>query len=189
MSGNMHGLYRREGEKREEYDFYATHPSAIPPLLSVLSWLDGGKYIWEPCAGRGYLSEALITFGHKVVSTDLINRGYGIGGVDFLKPTLYDSLPFDAIITNPPYSHALECVKRSIELVPVACHFLNIRFLESVKRKAFFDRFPPRYVCVFTERIPSSKNGLFPVKEKSAVCYAWFIWMHGFTGRPEIIWL
>lgn len=189
MTGNMHGLHRKEGEEREEHDFYATHPSAIPPLLRVLGWENGGKYIWEPCCGRGHLSEALVAFGHKVLSTDLIDRGYGIGGVDFLRPTPYDSLPFDAVITNPPYSHALECVKRSIELAPVACHFLNIRFLESAKRREFFNSFSPRYVCVFSERIPSSKNGLFPVKEKSTVCYAWFIWMHGFTGRPEIIWL
>lgn len=104
----------------------------------MLSWLDGGKYIWEPCAGRGHLSEALITFGHKVVSTDLINRGYGIGGVDFLKPTLYDSLPFDAIITNPPYSHALECVKRSIELVPVACHFFKHKIFRICKTQGIF---------------------------------------------------
>lgn len=185
----MHGLHRKRDEKREEHDFYATSPSAIPPLLHVLKWENGGKYIWEPCAGKGHLSEALIAFGHNVLSTDLINRGYGIGGIDFLKPTLYDFLPFDAIITNPPYSHALECVKRSIELAPVACHFLNIRFLESAKRRKFFDLHPPRYVCVFTERIPSSKNGLFPLKENSAVCYAWFIWMREFTGRPEIIWL
>lgn len=189
MTGNMHGLHRKEGEEREEHDFYATHPSAIPPLLRVLGWENGGKYIYEPCCGRGHLSEALVAFGHKVLSTDLVDCGYGIGGVDFLRPTPYDSLPFDAIITNPPYSHALECVKRSIELAPVACHFLNIRFLESAKRREFFNSFPPRYVCVFGERIPSSKNGLFPPKESSAVCYSWFIWMRGFTGRPEIIWL
>lgn len=44
----MHGLHRKEGEEREENDFYATHPAAIPPLLKVLGWENGGKFIWYP---------------------------------------------------------------------------------------------------------------------------------------------
>ena len=185
----MHGLHRQEGEERQQDDYYATHPMAIPPLMDVLNWQNGGKLIWEPCCGEGHLSHVLELYGHQVISTDLIDRGYGIGGIDFLKPSEYDNLPFDAVITNPPYKHALECVKRSIEVAPIACHFLNIRFLESATRRKFFEQYPPRFVCVFSERIPSSKNGVFPNKESSAVCYAWFIWERGFTGRPEIIWL
>lgn len=186
----MHGLHRKEGEERQEHDFYATHPSAIPPLLKVLGWENGGKYVWECAAGQCHLSNMLELYGHKVLSTDLIDRGCGvISGIDFLKPTPFDFEQFDAIITNPPYSHALEFVERSIQLAPIACHFLNIRFLESATRREFFKQHPPRYVCVFSERIPSSKNGLFPKGESSTVCYAWFIWEQGFTGRPEIIWL
>lgn len=103
MTGNMHGLHRKEGEEREEHDFYATHPSAIPPLLDVLDWKNGGKFIYEPACGLGHLSEPLQIYGHTVISTDLIDRGYGVGGVDFLQPTVYDNLGFDAVITNPPY--------------------------------------------------------------------------------------
>lgn len=187
MTGNMHGLHRKEGEEREEHDFYATHPSAIPPLLKVLGWEKGGKFIYEPACGLGHLSEPLQIYGHTVISTDLIDRGYGVGGVDFLQPTVYDNLGFDAVITNPPYKCALRFVEKSIQIAPIACHFLNIRFLESVTRRKFFEKHPPRYVCVFSERIPSSKNGLFPKGESSAVCYAWFIWFRDFTGRPEII--
>lgn len=40
-----------------------------------------------------------IELGKKVHSTDLINRGYGTGGVDFLKAT---ENPYGAVITNPP---------------------------------------------------------------------------------------
>lgn len=189
MTGNMQGLHRKEGEEREEHDFYATHPSAIPPLLKVLGWENGGKFIYEPACGKGHLSEPLQIYGHTVISTDLIDRGYGVGGVDFLQPTVYDNLGFDAIITNPPYKYALQFVEKSVQIAPIACHFLNIRFLESATRRKFFEKHPPRYVCVFSERIPSSKNGLFPKGESSTVCYAWFIWFRDFTGRPEIIWL
>lgn len=189
MTGNMHGLHRKEGEEREEHDFYATHPSAIPPLLKVLGWENGDKFIYEPACGLGHLSEPLQIYGHTVISTDLIDRGYGVGGVDFLQQTPYDNLGFDAVITNPPYKYALQFVEKSIRIAPIACHFLRLAFLESATRRKFFEKNPPRYVCVFSERIPSSKNGIFPKSEASAVCYAWFIWMRGFRGRPEIIWL
>jgi hypothetical protein len=32
----------------------------------------------------GSISEVLIEHGHDVISTDLVDRGYGTGGVDFL---------------------------------------------------------------------------------------------------------
>lgn len=174
---------------RQPEDFYATHPCAVEPLMKVLGWENGGRLIWEPCCGQGHLANIMQLYGHKVVCTDLIDRGFGVGGVDFLKPSKYYTEPWDAIITNPPYSFALECVQRSIELAPVCCHFLNIKFLESAKRRKFFAEFPPRYVCVFSSRVASSKNGIFPHDEQGTVCYAWFVWFRGFKGRPEIIWL
>lgn len=185
----MYGLHRQDGQERQPDDFYATHPSAIPPLMRILGWESGSKYIWEPCCGQGHLSETMRLYGHKVLSTDLIDRGYGISGIDFLKPTPFDIEPFDAIITNAPYKYALECVKRSLELAPIACHFLNIKFLESGKRKEFFQNYPPRYVAVFSERVPCSKDGKFPKTESSTVCYAWYIWYRGFKGNPEILWI
>lgn len=184
----IYGFNRKEGTERQTEDFYATHPSAIPPLLDILDWKEP-KRVWECAAGQGHLSEALKLYGHDVLSTDLIDRGYGIAPVNFLENTPYDNMQFAAIITNPPYKFAIEFVKKSIELAPVACHFLRLAFLESSKRKEFFKECPPRYVAVFSERVPCSKNGLFPKDESSAVCYAWFIWEKGFKGRPEILWI
>lgn len=189
MSKKLPGLHRKDGEERQPDDFYATSPRAIPPLLKVLGWEQGGKYIYEPAAGKGHLAEMLKLYGHKVLATDLIDRGYCQSGVDFLQSNLYDFEPYDALITNPPYKYALEFVKKSLTVAPVACHFLNIKFLESARRRDFFKTNPPRYVCVFSERMDCSKDGIFPKTESSAVCYAWFIWFRGFTGRPEIIWL
>ena len=42
----------------------------------------------------------LLEAGHEVVSTDLIDRGFGLGGQDFLKS---DCPLAKHIITNPPY--------------------------------------------------------------------------------------
>jgi len=50
-----------------------------------------------------------------VYSTDLVDRGYGEGNVDFLACTEQ----FDGdIITNPPYKFAKEFVEKGLELVP-----------------------------------------------------------------------
>jgi len=187
---HLPGIHRKAGDTREEHDFYATHPSAIPPLLEVLGWQTGGKVIRENSCGQGHLSEMLKIYGHTVISTDLIDRGYpdAITPVDFLQPHITDDIPVDAVIMNPPYKHALAFVEKSLTLAPVVAAFLRITFLESAARREFFRRHPPRYVCVFSARMASSKGGRFE-GESSPVCYCWFIWERGFTGRPEIIWI
>lgn len=184
----MHGLNRKKGEEREENDFYATHPSAVAPLIKFLGWEAGGKTIWENSCGKGHLSIPLEMYGHKVVSTDLIDRDYGVPGIDFLQPTPFDNLKYDAVIMNPPYKFALEFVQKSLTVAPVVCAFLRLAFLESSRRRKFFEDFPPRYVAVFRERVPCSKNALFPEKESNPTAYAWFIWEKGFKGKPEIVW-
>ena len=40
--------------------------------------------IWEPACGLGAISEPLREAGHIVFCTDLVDRGYGYGGRDFL---------------------------------------------------------------------------------------------------------
>lgn len=187
------GLHRKQGDEREEHDFYATHPRAIPPLMELLGWQNGGKLIRENSCGQGHLSQMLEIYGHTVVSTDLIDRGYGISGVDFLVPGPLDSLPYDGVIMNPPFKHARRFISRSLEIAPVVCAFLRITFLESARRRSFFESNPPRYVAVFCDRIESSKNAKF-IKddgkpEKSATLHSWFIWHRGYRGRPEIVWI
>jgi hypothetical protein len=188
MKKKIIGLHRKDGETREDNDFYATHPSAVKPLLDVLGW-DSPKTIWENSCGQGHLSRELEKYGHFVISTDLIDRGYGVSGVDFLKDTPFNRIKYDAVIMNPPYKYAEQFVARSLIFAPVVCAFLRIQFLESEKRRKFFETNPPRHVCVFSSRIPSSKNARFSEKEQSTVCYAWFVWERGYTGKPQLCWI
>lgn len=199
---HLPGLHRKPGDEREPHDFYATHPSAIPPLLTLLGWENGGKVIRENSCGQGHLSKALEAAGHTVISTDLIDRGYGVTGVDFLKPHWTDDMPVDAVIMNPPYKHALKFVEKSLTLAPVVCAFLRITFLETPDRAKFFEKHPPRYVAVFSKRMASSKDGKFyqdyfctktceikRKRESSTVCYAWFVWERGYTGDTVVRWI
>lgn len=67
---------------------------------------------------------------------------------------------------------------------------LRIQFLESMQRyeKIFKDN-PPCRIYVFTKRLNCSKNGEFDKFKDGAICYAWFVWVKGFKGKPTIEWI
>lgn len=187
--GRIVGLNTQEGEEREEHDFYATHPSSIPPLLKLLGWENGGKVVWENSCGQGHLSKEIEKAGHTVISSDLINRGYGIHGIDFTKGSWLDLMRYDGIIMNPPYKYSQLFIEKSLTIAPVVCAFLRLTFLESSRRTEFFRLNPPKTIAVFRKRVPSAKDGNFDSYKSGAVAYAWFIWEKGYTGKPVVEWI
>lgn len=179
------GASNHSDYERAEHDFYATDGRAIDELYKVIGV---PEKVWECACGAGNLSERMRKHGSMVISSDLIDRGYGIGGVDFLQA---DKLLAPVIITNPPFRYAKEFVLHALELgAEQVCMFLKLTFLEGVGRQELFQKYPPRTVAVFTRRIRIARNGdpeMF--KKSSAVCYAWFIWDKGYTGAPKITWI
>jgi hypothetical protein len=173
-------------EERNVDDFYATPPSTINDLLRFIQF---DKNIWECACGQGHLSKRLEDFGYIVTSTDLIDRGYGVGGVDFLKQT--NKWRGD-IVTNPPYRYALEFINHSLSIVDDGSKiamFLKIQFLEGQKRKQFYDKHPPRYVLIFSERQTCAMDGNFEKYKASPMCFAWYVWEKGYTGDTVIKWI
>ena len=77
--------------ERERDDYYATHPETVEALLEQLKKDDVklNNNIWEPACGEGHISKVLENHGYNVFSTDLVDRGYGIGVVDFLQYGAY----------------------------------------------------------------------------------------------------
>lgn len=123
--------------------------------------------------------------GHRVKATDLIDRGCGIGGVDFLKETEVFS---GDIITNPPYKFAQEFIEKALSLVNdgnKVCMFLKVQFMEGKGRRELFKKYPPRTVWVSSSRIQCGKNGVF---SGSMVAYAWYVWEKGYTGPTTLKW-
>lgn len=167
-------------------DYYATEPNAVELLLREEKFCHES---WEPACGEGHMSEVLKAHGYDVYSTDLINRGYGDGFVDFFKiqyPINRD------IITNPPYKFAKEFVEHALDIVTnghKVAMFLKLTFLEGARRKELFDKYPPKKIYVFRNRVDCWKNGIKPEKASKAVCYAWFVWVKGFNGNPTIDWI
>jgi len=64
-------------EEREANDYYATEPKAIDVLLEKAEL---SHNLWECACGAGDLSKKLSEYGYNVKSTDLIFRGFGVGG-------------------------------------------------------------------------------------------------------------
>ena len=187
-TGNYHsvvgclGAHNETEEEREVHDYYATDPIASEWLIKLVNL---NNDIWECACGEGHLSKVFVEHGYNVKSTDLIDRGYGTGGVDFLKQT---EIWHGDIVTNPPYKYAKEFIEHALSLVEEGnkvCMFLKVQFLEGKTRKKMFEKYPPKTVYVSSSRIKCGKNGEF---KESMVAYAWYVWEKGYTGDTIVKW-
>lgn len=193
--GNQNSIFKTLGasnhtdKERAVHDYYATEPFAIDVLCGAETFYGT---VWEPACGGGHMSRRLSEMGYSVVSTDLVDRGFGRGGVDFLKA---ETALGDNIITNPPYKYALEFCEHALSLVgdgKKVAMFLKVQFLEGKKRKQFFIENPPKVVLISSSRLQCAKNGEFERMRAgggSAVAFAWFIWEKGFKGPPILGWV
>jgi len=180
--------------ERVKEDYYATPKEATESLLNSLDLSDCESF-YEPACGEGHISEVLKKFypNKDIHSTDLIDRGYGVGKIDFLKLDSF-TRKFDCVITNPPFKLSQEFIEKGLKLSnKYVIMFAKIQLLEGVARRKLFNKFPPKYIYVFTERVNPLRNGS-PIDENgkkwaSTMCFAWFVWEIGFEGEPIIRWL
>ena len=174
--------------KRVEHDYYATPPESTIALLEREKFSGN---ILEACCGEGHISEVLKDKGYDVISNDLIDRGYGEYNEDYLKT---NKLKADNAITNPPFKYAKEFIEKSLQdTTGKVAMFCKIQLLEGVSRRKMFDNTPLRTIYVFTRRQTPLRNGS-PVDENgkkwaSTMCFAWFVWEHGYKGKPVIEWI
>jgi len=165
---------------RFENDFYATPLDAIEDLIKYEKF--DGK-ILECSCGDGAISDPLIKAGYDVYSSDLIDRGYGETGVDFLKSTKQ----VDNIITNPPFNLATEFTLHGLNLINKKMALLcKLSFLEGKKRASvLFNQNKLKKVLIFSRRLGFKKND----KKGGLMAFAWFIYDVNYNGRPTIDWI
>ena len=169
--------------QRADDDFYPTPPHTILDLYRKEKF-EGN--VWECACGDGSLSKVIKQY-NECYSSDLVDRGYGDSTINFLT---YGGNSYDNIITNPPYSEALEFVKQSKQFAKKKiAMFLKTTFLESNKRKGMFldTHFPLKAVYQYSKRVPLYRNGIG--KGSSMVAYAWFVWDKDYSGKPFIDWI
>jgi len=170
---------------RERDDFYPTPPAGTRALLAVERF-EGA--IWEPACGQGDMSRELEAAGYQVISTDLLDRGYGEARVDFLmewQPRAPN------IVTNPPFKHAEGFVRKALSLTTGKVAMLcRLAWLEGKQRRELFEGTPLARVWVFAGRLQIQRGRLAETSDASGmVAFAWFVWEHGHCGAPALGWV
>jgi hypothetical protein len=172
-------------ENREQDDFYPTPACGTRALLSVEKFPDP---IWEPACGDGAIAEVLKAHGYHVIPTDLVDRGYGKGSVDFLMEWRGQA---ESIITNPPFKLLTPFIRHATALVSGKIAFLaRLAALEGVERASIYRTTRFARVWVFSRRLSIYRRGKRPTgMGGGTVAFAWFVWDPSHVGPPTIGWL
>ena len=179
------------------------YPTPVELTLALLRAESIPHTVWEPAAGLGHMSDALISAGHTVHASDILDYGRGHQVVDFLQT---NALPpgVETIVTNPPFSLSAQFVRHGLRLCKTVYILNRLSFLEGANRRDIIDG-PLARVLPFVERPPMMhRHTLDPVtgvwlewpgrKASSAMPVAWFVFrrdhnarVHG-TGLRRISW-
>tara|TARA_R110000744_G_scaffold5676_3_gene20169 strand:+ start:431 stop:1066 length:636 start_codon:yes stop_codon:yes gene_type:complete len=191
------GATNHTKEERDPNDFYATCGSDVERFLDVLKedGVELNSLIWEPACGKGHISEVLTKKGFNVLSSDIVKRGFfGAKQLDFLEAAPRHVLSASIgswwkgdIITNPPFKFALGFIERAMERLEVGGKLLlllPLRYLETKQRFHLFQKFPLKFIYVYSYRIDIGKGGVF--NGGNAVAYCWFVWEKGFDGEAVV---
>lgn len=163
-------------------DFFPT------PAWATHALIDNERFegdIWESACGNGAMSKVLDLTGQRVVSSDLYDRGYGEGGVDFLLSNRRAA----NVVTNPPYNAAEGFVQAGLRKADRKfALLLRLAFLEGANRqRTIFTNAAPARVWVFSERITFYPAGAVQ-KGTGTTAYAWFVWDKDAAGSTEMKW-
>lgn len=160
------------GRERQLDDFYQTPHWATQILLENLI-IDTviEEPILEPSVGRGQIIDVLKEYGYRDVTGIDINPEFNPDIVsDFL--TWEPDKEYSTIITNPPYTYALEFIQKALEInkYGINAFLLRLNFLESKVRYQFWKEYMPAHIYVLAER-PK-----FYLGKTDSIAYAWFVW-------------
>jgi hypothetical protein len=167
--------------ERIEADNYPTPAWCVKALLKNIH-LRGGCWL-EPAAGDGAIIRAVNAVRDDVMwdAVDIrrecleqltgmenVNRAWM--GYDYLQAAPFKKPQYDVIITNPPFSHALEFVQNSIGRGVAVVMLMRLNWLSSKSRNQFVcDHTPSVYVL---PRRPSFTAG----GGTDSCEYAWMVW-------------
>jgi hypothetical protein len=186
LPAGSRGIGAARGFERAAFNLYPTDlPRALALVDIVEDWIGG---LWECACGLGHLSKVLIGHGHDVVSTDLIARGYGQGGVDFLKTR---TLRRPNIATNPPFDHWwLKFADHAVALGARRIALLGrLQLLEDFAGRADFFRRTRGWRAVYCGRSQMLPLGAVDRGDKGMIPVCWYVRdAHARNEFPEIRW-
>lgn len=186
------------GTVRKERDYYATPE---PVIRALFKRLDIGMFdvILDPCCGDGRICRiATREFCADSTGFDIqlplhawvpertepafILDG-SLNALEVPWPMDCSTGPITAIVTNPPYSLAMEFVQKALSESHgrLVCMLLPLSFLSS-KKRAEFHKANPSHLFVLDKRPSFTNDG-----KTDAQDYAWFAWNYNSSNSWEIL--
>jgi len=175
-------------KERNARDLYPTPHWAIRAVFRRLA-IDSDDEVIDPCCGDGRIMSVAEARGATGWGWDIDPVGDfpkfdSLGDAPWgLASEAWVSKKRQTIITNPPFSKALEFVERAIAEAygrPIAM-LLPVPFLASETRFRFNTEHPC-HVMVLPKRPSFTPNG-----KTDAVTYAWLVWNYGTKGTYEVL--
>lgn len=167
---------RSEKWDRNDADFYPTPASVTKALFRDFPQLAHGL-VWEPACGDGAISRVIYDVNPSVavISTDLHHRGYGTGGIDFLKSA--NVFGATSLVTNPPFFAAEAFIRHASKMgIPFAM-LLKGTYWNAAARFDLFKTTGPAVVAPLLWRPNFAPNrGKSPTME-----FCWTVW----DARPS----
>ncbi len=173
---------------RPMLDFYETPAWAVHAVLPILPVIEGVTRILDPGCGTGAILREL---GAAFPENEILGlekdraRFEAVEASTDLPVQLGDFFShherYDLIVSNPPYSHALEFVQHALTLAPVVCMLLRLPWLAGQAR-AQWHRENPAHVAVLPRRPSFTGDG-----KTDATEYAWFSWGTTNAGQWSIL--
>lgn len=145
----------------EKDHYYRTPVAATAALLDRETF---APFVWDPCCGDGAIAKVLVARGYVVIASDLVERGYAAGGVDFL-------------------AWGLGVRKLAV--------FQRLAWLEGDRRhRTIFSQMPLARVHVFTKRMTLWRGDDPNAKDKGGMIpFAWFVFDRDHVGAPVLAWI
>lgn len=185
----MNENFRQNGinndTERAENDLYCTPPQVVKLLLEYEKF---SPYVWECCNGLSHISKVLEDNGYSVRKSDIIDYNGENEIIDFLQ---YDGSWDGDIVTNPPYKGCEKFVEKAMDVVnngAKVAMYVKLNFLSTQRRKALFNKYPPKTIYSVCKRYSCGKNGKFPTVN-GTVDYVWIVWEKGYKGETIIKWI
>jgi len=147
-------------------DFYPSPDEITVALLE--NWQPRWR-VWEPACGDGAMCKVIERYGYEVQGSDLVDRGYGQCGVDFL---LEHRAWENCIITNPPFNLSAQFIEHALKRmrVPQLALYLKSTYWHAAKRLPLFEEFPPSTIMPLTWRVDFTGGG------QATLDTMWCIW-------------
>jgi hypothetical protein len=146
--------------------------------------------ICDPAAGGGNIIRSAAAVGLDTIAFDTVDRGFPLYSMgDFLT----SGSCHDNFVCNPPFAlaeaflaRALKNSHRKVALL------LPANWVQGDKRSRMLAATPLRRVYFITPRPSMPPGHVLAAGDKpgnGTTDYAWFVWLRGYDGSPEVRWL